>query len=689
MIHAPTTTAPHRLATKCRSWQRPSWQRPSWQRLSWQRLSWQRRSRRHLSWKRLSRQRYGPFSAATRDPVRTACKAPPPRPVGWLRRAARWFVTTRLLVLAAGLTVAVSGCGHHTPPDTETADGGGAAAVRTAPAPQTAARPEPAIPWFQDVSRDAQVAFTYRNGEESNRYTILESLGGGVAVLDYDGDGRLDFFATGGGRFEGDRGGRTSGLAGKLYRNLGGWKFADETIAAGLDAAPFYSHGALAGDFDNDGWTDLLVTGYRGLRLYHNRLDEPSGRRRFADVTQAWGLSDGRWCTSAAWGDLFGNGRLDLYVCRYLDWSEDNDPVCSRHGAPRERDVCPPQRFKPLPHALYRNTGERFEDVSATVPLAPGKGLGVAIADLNSDGRPDIYVANDDGANLLYWNEGGGKFRERANEAGVAVDHHGRYNGSMGVDVGDFDGSGRASLLVTNYQGELPALYASAGEGQFLHQSQAAGLGAVGQEFVGFGTVFADFDNDRWLDVAILNGHVLRYPAGAPFLQRPLLFHNQPRSGRRVFRQASVSEDSFFAEPALGRGLAIADFDNDGWIDLAASRCNRPLSLLRNMAGESTNSHHWLGLHLARRDRKPLAGATVRLTVAGQILTRFSKSGGSYLSSSDPRELFGLGALSKIDALSVQWPWGETQTWPGAALTVDRYWHVAEDGDLTPATVEP
>jgi hypothetical protein len=342
-----------------------------------------------------------------------------------------------------------------------------------------------------------------------------------------------------------------------------------------------------------------------------------------------------------------------------------------------------------LPHSLYRNTGRRFEDVSATVPLAPGKGLGVAIADFNDDGRPDIYVANDDGANLLYWNEGSGKFIERANEAGVAVDDHGRYNGSMGVDVGDFDGSGRASIVVANYQGELTALYANVGHRQFVYQSQAAGLGAVGQEFVGFGTTLADFDNDRWLDLAILNGHVLRYPVGAPFTQRPLLFHNQARGTRRVFRLASDRGGPFFAEAALGRGLVAADFDNDGWVDLAASRCNRPLSLLRNVAFQQPRPSRWVGLCLERREQRPVAGATIRVTLDGQTITRFAKSGGSYLSSSDPRQLFGLGPAEKIESISVRWPWGETQTWPGESIAVNRYWRAKEGGDLRPEAVEP
>ncbi|MFO0819228.1 MAG: CRTAC1 family protein [Pirellulales bacterium] len=537
--------------------------------------------------------------------------------------------------------------------------------------------------WFRDVSDEAGLDITYRNGEEANRYTILESLGGGVAVLDYDRDGLLDVFATGGGEFEGDSGGKTRGLPGKLFRNLGGLRFQDVTAALGLDAAPFYSHGALAGDIDNDGWTDLLVTGYRGMTLYHNELAPDGNARQFRDVTEAWGLSDPRWCSSAAWGDLWGSGRLDLYVCRYLDWSESNDPVCPRRDDPTNRDVCTPQRFRPLAHSLYRNTGSRFEEVSDQIPLKAGKGLGIVITDLNQDQRPDVYVANDDGENWLYRNDGAGKFTECAQEAGVAVDDHGRYNGSMGVDVGDFDGSGRASILVTNFQGELPALYANLGDGQFLHQSQAVGLGAVGQSYVGFGVTLSDFDRDGWLDLAILNGHVVRYPSGVPFHQKPLLFHNQPRGQRRTFRPISTQGGEFFNEPALGRGLAAADLDNDGGIDLLCSRCNRRLTLLHNIAAKGQpKPPHWLGIELSRRDGRPTAGATVRIKVGERTLTQFVKSGGSYLSTSDPRVVFGLGSSTQVERVEVAWPWGEIQTWDTASQSLDRYWRAHEGGTL-------
>jgi enediyne biosynthesis protein E4 len=569
------------------------------------------------------------------------------------------------LLLAFTLSIAFSACrqpeGGSLPPES----------------PPMLAEPQaPGAELLRDVTPQSQIDFAYRNGEEADRYTILESVGGGIALLDYDGDGWLDMFIAGGGELSEQAGTEPRGLPGRLCRNLGDWRFADVTEEAGLSAAPFYSHGCLAGDFDNDGWPDLLVTGFGGMALYHNRPGEDRGRW-FADVTQELGLADDRWCTGAAWGDLTGDGRMDLYVCRYLDWSVANDPVCTRAGDPGRRDVCPPQRFGPLPDSLFHFDGQKFIEVSERAGLSNGKGLGVILADIDGDGRPDLYVANDDGNNHLYVNRGGGKLEERGMIAGVAVDDRGRYNGSMGLDVGDFDGQGRCSLLVTNFQNELHALYANLGNGQFLHQSQAVGLGALGQGFVGFGTALVDLRNDGWLDLIIVNGHVLRYPVGTTFEQRPVLFQNVEHGGRRFFRDISPRGGPYFSVPALGRGLAIGDLDNDGWPDIVVSHCNRPVTLLRNVAFESEPAH-WLGLELVGRGHRPVAGATIRVETGGRQLTRFATSGGKYLSTSDPRILVGLGDADRVDRVSVQWPWGELQTWSGGGLAIDRYWRLEE-----------
>jgi enediyne biosynthesis protein E4 len=309
-------------------------------------------------------------------------------------------------------------------------------------------------PYFQDVTAQTGIDFRYRNGEEAGHYAILESLGGGVALFDFDGDGLLDVFVIGGGYFDGPDKKTIRGYPNKLYKNLGGWKFRDVTKEAGLETPLFYGHGVAVADYDRDGWPDLLVTGYGRVCLYHNESDGTGGRR-FVDVTQAAGLAGlPIWATSAAWGDLDGDGFPDLYICNYVNWSFTNHPHCRGYTADVKRDICSPRQFEAQPHRLYHNDGKgRFTDVSKPAGLRHtredkdyGKGLGVIIVDINDDRLPDIYVANDTTDNLLYLNKskpGALRFEEASLELGVARDHNGVSNGSMGVDAADFDGSGK------------------------------------------------------------------------------------------------------------------------------------------------------------------------------------------------------------------------------------------------------
>ncbi len=533
---------------------------------------------------------------------------------------------------------------------------------------------------FADVTSASGVDFRYRNGEQAEYFTILESLGGGIAVLDYDGDGLLDFFATGGGGFGERTDAEISGCAGRLYRNQGDFRFQDVTADCGLDTADMYSHGALCLDADADGWPDLLLTGYTGVQLYWNR------QGHFERASEDSGLTDSRWSTSAAAADLWGQGKTDLFVCRYVDWSFLKDPVCPERGKSEGRDVCAPQNFLAVPSSLYRFDGSSFLDHWETIqPVSEGKALGVVIADFNDDGRPDIYVANDASANWLFLNEGQGGFRECALEQGVAVDDNGDYNGSMGVDVGDFDDSGKASIWVTNFESELPALYRNTGSGGFAWQTQASGLGRLGGRNVGFGTAFVDFDNDGRQDLVFVNGHVVRYPRGAEFLQRPVLLRNVEIRGRQNFVNVSSAAGEWFLQPSRGRGLAKADLNNDGWPDLIVSHTEAPVTILRNLATDSVRNH-WLGLQLEGQNNRPLAGATVRVQLQDgeRQLTQFVKSGGSYLSSSDPRLVFGLGEADQVVGITVRWPWGELQHWD--ALDVDQYWVLSEgNAEAVPA----
>jgi hypothetical protein len=545
---------------------------------------------------------------------------------------------------------------------------------------------------YCEMTATAGVDFTYRNGQEADHFAILEALGGGVALLDYDGDGLLDIFVTGGGYYDGPDKELIKGYPCKLYKNLGNWHFKDVTREVGLDQPVFYTHGAAVGDYDRDGWPDLLVTGWGQLALYHNEPDGKGGRR-FRDVTQQAGLPEGLWSTSAAWADLDGDGFPDLYICQYADWSFANNPACKGFDGGVPRDVCPPGRFHGLPHHLFRNTGHgTFEDVSRTAGLRPhmgdpandkepGLGLGVVVLDCDGDGKPDLYIANDGVGNFLYRNRstlGHLHFEEAGAVSGVAFNDRGVPDGSMGVDAADYDGSGRPSLWVTNYEDQLHALYRNLGKGQFVFSTTAAGISAIGQSFVGFGTGFLDLDNHGWEDLVVVNGHVLRYPTRAKLRQRPVLLRNL---GNGRFTDITPQGGAYFRTEHIARGLAIGDLDNDGRPDLVISHQNEPVVLLRN---EAATGRHWLGLELAGKGHRDVAGARVVVEAAGHRLTRFVKGGGSYLSSSDRRLLFGLGTAQHVERVTVFWPWGTEQSWPGNSLAVNRYWRLIE-GVSSPA----
>jgi hypothetical protein len=541
--------------------------------------------------------------------------------------------------------------------------------------------------YFQDVTSASGLDFTYHNGQDTGNLTILETLGGGVALLDFDGDGLLDIFVTGGGCFSGKDKTKIDGLPCKLYKNLGGWKFQDVTADVGLDKIAFYSHGAAVADYDRDGWPDLLVTGWGRLALFHN-VAAPDSRwgRRFEDVTERAGLTSQLWSTSAAWGDLDGDGWPDLYICHYVDWSFTNNPICQTR--PNVRDTCPPGRFKALPNILYRNNGDgRFTDVSEKAGIYQGraleysKGLGVLLADLDDDGRPDIYVANDQTQNLLYLNKGGMRFDEEAMRRGVARDDLGRGNASMGVDAADYDGSGYLSLFVTNFRNELHSLFRNRGGGHFTYATKTAGLASLGSDTVGWGTGFLDFDLDGNEDLVFVSGHVYQHPEPPDAVrQRAFLLRNTRSSGDRPhqvrFEDVSEAGGSYFRERHCGRGLAIGDLDNDGRPDLVISHLNEPVVLLRNISGEG---RHWLGVDLLGRDRRDLVGTKVTLEAGNRRLIRTVKGGGSYCSSGDRRILFGLGrgdAAPEDCRVSVRWPGGRVEAWDG--LAADRYWRFRE-----------
>jgi hypothetical protein len=583
------------------------------------------------------------------------------------------FATARfgVVVLTAGLLVAIGCNGRSSPPS-------GAAPV------SGPTEPEPTgPPLFEDVTAKTGINFTYRNGEEANNFAIIESVGGGVALFDFDGDGRLDIFIPGGGHYDGKR---VLGNPCKLYRNLGDWKFEDVTEKVGLGGMVQYTHGAAAFDYDNDGWPDLLLTGYNRLVLFHNEPDGKGGRH-FVDVTAKAGLADAMWSTAAGWGDLDGDGYPEIYVSHYGDWGFDtNHPTdCNYDG--KTRDVCQPRRFNPLPHTIYRNNRNgTFTDVSAQVlPKKLGRGLGVLFFDADGDGKPDIYVANDTDDNFLLMNRGKkGELvlEENGVLAGVARDDRGWANGSMGVDAGDFDRSGRSSIIVTNYENELPALYqnhGTPGKEQFTFATMATGLAAVTGAYVSWGTGFLDVDHRGWEDLLIVSGHAIRFPAKTDRRQKPQFLRNT--EGR--FKIASREAGPYFREPHNARGAAFGDLDNDGKIDVVISHLNEPVVVLRNVA--PTDGRHWVGIQLVGERNRDVVGARVVLEGSGGKQARFAKGGGSFASTNDRRLVFGLGTATDVGTVTVSWPWGGSQKFTD--LKPDSYWRLVE-GDPTSHQVQ-
>jgi hypothetical protein len=595
------------------------------------------------------------------------------RPTKLARRRFGWALLAAALPL---VLLIMSGCGENVKPS---------AATSVVP-PDDAAPAGPAF--YCDMTAESGINHTYHNGQEAGHLAILESLGGGVALIDYDGDGLLDIFVTGGGYYDGPDKKQIKGHPYRLYKNLGNWKFKDVTAEVGLDKPLFYTHGCTVADYDRDGWPDLLVTGWGRVALFHNEPDGKGGRR-FVDVTAKSGLDkDNLWSTSAGWADFDGDGYPDLFVCHYVDWSFTNHPQCHYHDE-RLKDVCPPKSFKALPPKLYRNNRNgTFTDVSEAAglhtktALENSKALGVVIVDINDDGRPDIYVADDTTDNLLYINHGNMRFVEAGLSSGVARDINSQANGSMGTDAGDPDGTGRPSLWCVNYEKENHALYRNDGNEVFTYATQVAGIAAIGQLYVGFGTGFLDVDNHGWEDIVIANGHVIRHPQGAGLKQYPVLMRNQGNQGKGHFTNMTTRGGSYFETMHMGRGLAIGDLDNDGIPDLVISHLNEPVAILRGM-GDKDN--HWLGVELARKDNADIVGAKVTVEVDGRTQTRFAKGGGSYLSSGDRRHLFGLGKSERVGRLTVTWPNGDPRSQSWDKVPIDRYHRLIQGEDALKA----
>lgn len=503
---------------------------------------------------------------------------------------------------------------------------------------------------FQDVAEDCGVNWTGRNGEEAGLFAILETFGTGCAVNDFDRDGRLDMLLGGGGTIAPDRQIRSLPMA--LERQVGDWQFVNVAALAGLEPIRHYHHGLWTADIDHDGFADLLLTGWEGLQLFRNQ-----GDGTYTDVTEQSGFADRQWSLAAAWADLNQDQHLDLFVGHYVDWSLSNNPVCLDTRLSQQM-ICDPTRFRGLPCLVYLSNGDgTYRDGSDELGIHEiGKTLGVVVADLNGDSRPDVYVANDTLPNQLYQWQTTGRYREVGIETGVALGENGSSDGSMGVDVGDIDGDGKLDIGVANFENQSFALYRNLGNDLFLHASRAYGITAVGAAAVGFGTLVFDADGDGFVDIYCANGHVSAPNAKADRRQLPYLFWND--RGQRLIQVAPQAGD-YLSQRHLGRGAACGDFDGNGALDLVITNTNEPVAVLRN----ETPLSHWLAVELVGTiSPRSAIGATVRIISGDRTQIGIAKGGGSYLSTSEPIIHFGLGSQSIVDRLEVEWPSGRKTT---------------------------
>lgn len=523
---------------------------------------------------------------------------------------------------------------------------------------------------FTDVTREAGIAWRHVNGATEEKY-LIETMGGGGAFLDYNRDGKLDIFLVQSGchKFSG------SCASGKnaLYRQNPDGTFTDVAAQAGVADSGIYGMGVAVGDYDNDGFPDIYVTGFPHNVLYHN-----NGDGTFTDVTARAGVAASGWSTSAAFFDYNHDGRLDLFVARYLDWDYDKNIFCGEKR-PGYRAYCHPNEFKGVSSKLYRNNGDgTFRDVSEASGIAQhiGKSLGVVAFDFNGDGWQDLYVANDTVRNFLFRNNGDGTFTETGLLAEVAYGSEGKTESGMGTDAADFDGDGKPDLFVTNIDYEPNNLFRNTGDEAFTDVTVQARLGSVAILFSGFGTRFLDFDNDGNLDIAVLNGHVLDnihlFREGVSFAERPFLFHGSGGG----FQEVSAASGAAFLKSYVGRALATGDFNNDGAMDMLWVTNGGPPVLLRNEGGRRNS---WIGFELEGTvSNRDAVGAVVTVSAGSRQWVREITGGGSYCAAHDLRVLFGLGAAEKADKVEIRWPAGGVTRLEN--LPARKYVHIREPG---------
>jgi enediyne biosynthesis protein E4 len=515
---------------------------------------------------------------------------------------------------------------------------------------------------FTDVTHSIRIAFKHESSATSNKY-LLETMGGGVALLDVDNDGRLDAFFTNGARLEdpmpeGKQPDKSSAAFwNRLYRQTTTGGFIDVTEKAGLTGMPQnrYGMGVAVGDYDNDGFADIYVTNFDGNTLYRNQ-----GDGTFADVTSRAGVAAGGWSASAGFFDYDNDGALDLFVTRYLDWTFKNNRYCGEKK-PGYRAYCHPDNFDPVTNILFRNNGNgTFTDVSsrAGVAASTGKGLGVSFADYDDDGFVDVYVANDSVQSFLHRNNGDGTFAEVGLLAGVGFNESGKAFAGMGVDFSDYDNDGRPDVFVTDLSNERYMLFRHNGDGSFRDVTNASGVGGATLSFSGWSTRFFDYDNDGWKDIFVAQGHVMdtieKTAPNLKYLQPPLLLRNE--SGRFV----RVSPGEVFQRDWAGRGAAFGDLDNDGDVDVVVSNVGQNAVVLRNDGGSQNN---WIEIRTAgRKSNRDGIGCRVKV-ISASGLTQYGtiNTAVGYLSASDKRLVVGLNRDDFAKLVEIRWPSGVVQ----------------------------
>ena len=531
-----------------------------------------------------------------------------------------------------------------------------------------------ASPGFRlvDVTSSVGIQFQHNSGAFGGKY-LPETLGSGCAFLDYDRDGWQDILLINGMDWPGHKQ-RRSTL--RLYHNNGNGTFTDVTSRAGLDVE-MYGMGVAVGDYDNDGFPDILVTCVGQNRLFHN-----TGKGTFIDVTNASGLGRrSAFSTSALWFDYDRDGRLDLFVCNYVKWSPEHDVFCSLDG--KHKSYCTPEAYRGETCWLFHNRGNgTFEDVTASSGIfdSSSKSLGVAMLDEKASGWADLLVANDTQPNKLYRNQRNGTFKDAAVEAGLAFSTEGKARAGMGVDVGDFTNSGRSGVAITNFDNEMTGLYEFSGK-DYEDIAAQTGVGLASKNSLGFGCVFLDANLDGWLDLAVANGHidetVRNIRGNVGYAQPPQLFLN---NGNGSFHDIAAEVGGGFEQPKVGRGLAYADFDRDGDLDLLLTTNNGPAYLYRNdqLAGNRSIRFQLVGT----KSNRDGIGATIRVVSGGLNQSRMVKSGSSYLSQSELPVTFGLEKRDRVERAVIVWPSGRTEEFTN--LAAGRSYECTEGKGITP-----